>query len=358
MISSVREKIMEKVLVVGAGMTGASIAAFLRQELPKSTKISIWEKSNGIGGRMSTSRASNIRNSTVDLGAQYISASPLYQQKHSGIYSELIQAGLLMAIDVASIEGHSDKQPDTKHYVVPEGISALVKHFVNKADASVGRQHLVTSITTEGTHVAVTTEQGIKELFDAVVLTMPVPQIFQLKGDIAKFIGEKGIKADLQNVSYSSRFAVGLFFPPGTCLDVPWSAKYIYDNPCVRYVSVDNRKRNKDSADVGPSVCIHTSVPWSMENLEKDKDSAAQEILEHVKALLPWLPKPSEVKGHKWRYSQVDKGFPGSPGCVILSDSPPVLLAGDAFSRGVFDGCLDSALATQQLLLGLDKSKI
>ncbi|KAH3867903.1 hypothetical protein DPMN_031040 [Dreissena polymorpha] len=48
-----------------------------------------------------------------------------------------------MAIDVASIEGHSDKQPDTKHYVVPEGISALVKHFVNKAGKNFYDYHYI-----------------------------------------------------------------------------------------------------------------------------------------------------------------------------------------------------------------------
>ena len=66
----------------------------------------------------------------------------------------------------------------------------------NVTDATVGRQHLVTSITTEGIQVAVTTEQGTKESFDAVILTMPVPQILQLKGDIAKLIGMSGGTSD------------------------------------------------------------------------------------------------------------------------------------------------------------------
>ena len=35
----------------------------------------------------------------------------------------------------------------------------------------------------------VTTDKGVSDLFDAVVLTMPVPQILQLQGDIQKMIG-------------------------------------------------------------------------------------------------------------------------------------------------------------------------
>ena len=37
----------DKVLVVGAGMTGAAIACFLRQNIQKSATI--WDKSSGIG---------------------------------------------------------------------------------------------------------------------------------------------------------------------------------------------------------------------------------------------------------------------------------------------------------------------
>lgn len=40
---------MEKVLVIGSGMTGASVAALLRQNLKKTATISMWDKSNGLG---------------------------------------------------------------------------------------------------------------------------------------------------------------------------------------------------------------------------------------------------------------------------------------------------------------------
>jgi renalase len=55
----------------------------------------------------------------------------------------------------------------------------------------------------------------------------------------------KGVRPALQSVSYSARFAVGLFYEPGTKLDIPWSAKYVTDNQCIRYISVDDRKRGK-----------------------------------------------------------------------------------------------------------------
>lgn len=39
--------------------------------------------------------------------------------------------------------------------------------------------------------VKVTNDKGHAELFDGVVITMPVPQMLQLKGDIPKLIGKR-----------------------------------------------------------------------------------------------------------------------------------------------------------------------
>ena len=55
------------------------------------------------------------------------------------------------------------------------------------------------------------TKEGSSGDFDGVVLTMPVPQILQLKGDVRDSIeslksGE--IKSQLEGVSYSSRYAL------------------------------------------------------------------------------------------------------------------------------------------------------
>lgn len=55
---------------------------------------------------------------------------------------------------------------------------------------------------------------------------------------------------------------------------------------------------------------------------------------------------------------QVHKSYPDSPGCVVLSEKPAIILAGDAFTHSNFDGCLDSAISVQQTLTKLVKSKV
>lgn len=57
-----------------------------------------------------------------------------------------------------------------------------------------GKGYLVTDVSMETDKVKVTTDKGHCESFDGVVITMPVPQILQLKGDIARLIGKLEIK--------------------------------------------------------------------------------------------------------------------------------------------------------------------
>ena len=57
---------------------------------------------------------------------------------------------------------------------------------------------------------------------------------------------------------------------------------------------------------MGTSVCVHTSVPFSLNHLEEDKETVGpQYIMPRVREILPELPEPTSVKNHKWRYSQV-----------------------------------------------------
>ena len=71
-----------KVLIIGAGTTGSLIACLLKRSFKERISIEVWDKSRGIGGRMSTARVHGKSTLTAELGAQYISAARDYQVKH------------------------------------------------------------------------------------------------------------------------------------------------------------------------------------------------------------------------------------------------------------------------------------
>ncbi|CAN0162055.1 unnamed protein product [Bubo scandiacus] len=331
---------MARVLVVGAGLTGSACAALLRGAALG--HIAVWDKARGAGGRMSTSGSARDAARTADLGAQYVTLEPERAGPRRSFYEELLSHGILKPL-TAPIEGLVVKEGSC-NYMAPQGMSSVVKYYLKQSGADVFYEQHVTHICLQDGKWEVSRKMGLPEQFDIVILTMPVPQILQLQGDIVNIINESQ-KQQLESASYSSRYALVLFYEAGTQIDVPWAAQYITDNPCIRFISIDNKKRNIESSEIGPSVVVHTTVTFGSEHLDSDPAEVQQLILSHLERIVPSLPKPASIKCHKWRYSQVTKAVPNCPGQMILHTQPLLICGGDGFTHSNFDGCIDSAMS-------------
>ncbi|XP_058044249.1 renalase isoform X3 [Ahaetulla prasina] len=282
---------MARILIVGAGPTGSLCAALLRAEFPQRLlRVVVWDKAQGAGGRMSTSRSTRDPKCTADLGAQYITRTPDYAKAHQSFYEDLLSHGVLKPL-TAPVKGMVVKE-GVDNFVTPQGSSSIVKHYLNKAaDTDVFYNHHVTQICLKDGKWEVGTSTGSSDCFDTVILTMPVPQILQLQGDIAT-----------------------------------------------------------KSPDTAPSVVVHTTVSFGTEYLEWDKEKVQQLIINELKTIMPHLPEPASIKCQKWRYSQVTGAFSGSPGQITLHAKPFLICGGDGFVHSNLDGCIDSAISVVKAL--------
>uniref|UniRef100_A0A4W4FBS4 Amine oxidase domain-containing protein n=1 Tax=Electrophorus electricus TaxID=8005 RepID=A0A4W4FBS4_ELEEL len=327
---------MSRVLIVGAGLTGSICAYLLHRGLFSKVRVSVWDKSRDSGGRMATSQNPSNTSCTVDLGAQYLTATPYYAKVHKSI---------------PVFKGLISNEEGSVNYVTPSGVSSIVKHYLKEsAGAHVLFGHHVTHVCCKGSGWEVHQKGGSPEQFDVVVLTMPVPQILQLQGDISSLM-EEAERQMLEDVSYSSRYALGLFYKAGVRISVPWAAKYVSDNPCIRYVAIDDKKRNLEvSEECGPSLVVHTTVPFGVQHIEETAEDVKSIILQELKNVMPDLPEPESTSCQKWRYSQVTRSVPERPGQVTLSSRPLLVCGGDGFTRSDFDGCVGSALKVFDVL--------
>ncbi|XP_004607555.2 renalase isoform X2 [Sorex araneus] len=332
---------MARVLIVGAGLTGSLCAALLRRESACPLHLAVWDKAGDSGGRMATAGNPHNPQSTVDLGAQYITCTSHYAKKHQSFYDELLSHGILKPL-TSPIEGMVIKDGDC-NFVAPQGVSSIVKHYLKESGAEIYFSYCVTQINLRNGKWEVSKETGPSEQFDAVVLTIPVPQILQLQGDIANLISECQ-RQQLESVSYSSRYALGLFYETGTKIDVPWAGQYITSNPCIRFISIDNKKRNIEASKIGPSLLIHTTVPFGLQHLDHSIEHVQELIFQQLKNILPGLPQPVAIKCQKWRHSQVTNAVSNCPGQMILHLKPFLVCGGDGFTQSNFDGCIASAL--------------
>lgn len=331
---------MWRVLIVGAGLTGSLCACLLRRALQNHVHIQVWDKARGTGGRMTTRRIADCVG--ADIGAQYITATEFYRKKHHSLYEELISAGVLVPM-TCSVEGLQQKD-NSHNFVSPNGTGHIVKHFLQQSEAEVQLLRHVTSVSRRGAFWEVEFSEGQSETFDAVVLTMPVPQILQLPGDVPNCLSEQQ-GALLSQVQYSSRFALVVSFSKDSALNLDYGLKYITDSQIIRYLSVEHQKRGTELSDLGPSLVVHTSVPFGLKYLESHPDKVQPIIMEELQRLLPQLPQPISIKTHKWRFSQVLTSVPDCPGHMTVLDQPLLVLGGDAFTHSNFDGCVESALS-------------
>ncbi|XP_010994573.2 renalase [Camelus dromedarius] len=338
---------MERVLIVGAGLTGSLCAALLRKEASRPLHLAVWDKAGDSGGRMTTAGSPYNPQSTVDLGAQYITCTSHYAKKHQSFYDELLARGILKPL-ISCIEGMVIKDGDC-NFVAPQGVSSIVNHYLKESGAEICFRQHVTQINLRNDKWEVSKETGSPEQFEIVVLTMPVPQILQLQGDIANLISESQ-RQQLESVSYSSRYALGLFYEAGTKIDVPWAGQYITSNPCIRFISIDNKKRNIESSEIGPSLVIHTTVPFGVAHLEQSIEDVQKLIFQQLENILPGLPQPVATKCQKWRHSQVTKAAANYPGQMTLHHKPFLVCGGDGFTQSNFDGCITSALRVLEAL--------
>ncbi|KAG0712540.1 Renalase [Chionoecetes opilio] len=335
---------MTRVLLVGGGLTSALTGALLRRELPHA-QLFLWDKARGAGGRMATSRSPHDPNCIVDLGAQYISATPEYASLHKAYYDELLGAGVLTPL-TSQVEGMRTTQEGTTHYVTPKGSSSIVKHFIQEGGLSPKFEQHVRSIERQDGGWSVRTQGGEAATFDVVVMTMPVPQVLGLGGTVKELIDQDDkLLSDLKSVEYSSRYALGLFFEEGAQVSLGEggaAARYISSDPIARFIALDNKKRGSG----GPSVVLHTSIPFGKANVEKTPDQVKPVLLECIKDMYPHWPEAKAVKCQKWRFSQVTSAFPGLPGSVTLAEG--LVVGGDGFTHSNMDGCIESAKAVAE----------
>ncbi|XP_063244927.1 LOW QUALITY PROTEIN: renalase-like [Bacillus rossius redtenbacheri] len=328
-----------KVLLVGTGLTSSLIGNFIRKQCQKPLLLITWDKARGTGGRMSTSRHPS-GSGEVDLGAQYITCLPENKSRHFEVYKTLLDNHVIEPLS-ARVVGLRFPE-GTEHYVAPKGMSSVVKHLLKDVFDEINFNRRVVSLLKVNGQWLVECEAGQQELFDIVIITIPVPQILQLSGTVNENITQNiNLGIALKSVKFSSRYALGLFYAENITINEQWDVKYIYDDSIFRYAAVDNMKRNQP--DRPTTAVLHTSVQYGEENVERNIGDVQCELMQHFKTVFPHWPVPETVKCHKWRYSQVVTPYLGTPGFVTIEEEPLLLAGGDSFTKSTFDGCIESA---------------
>lgn len=359
-----------EVLIVGAGLTGSLIASAISKAC-NTSKLTVWEKAGWVGGRTLTYRhpTSQLH---VDMGAQYISRSTTppspnckYTRLKDNLYEELLSSGVLVPF-CGAIDGVNEDLTIAKsiqNYVAPKGFSSIVEHFLAQSRADLFLGYHLSEVSFRANNLHSTPYKSNCKCtrdksgqFDIVILTMPTPELLEIKGDLFK---NKELQSSLSSVSYAPRYALGLFYKENIPI-TKWSSKYFEadcDDPSgavIRYASWGTGMKGcEDGSRAGCTLLLHSGVEFATRHQETDGDRVTREMMIKLEKLLPGLPLPSQSHLVNWKYARANRVpiYHDTPGCLVLSLDPMVVATGDGLCDSNFESCVKAAMVTVERVM-------
>ncbi len=313
-----------KVAVVGAGLAGLSCARHLQQA---GWRVVLFDKSRGLGGRMSTRRGPDWQ---CDHGAQYFTArDPAFQAE----VQRWCDAGVASPWEMRIAPRAGVSEP--LRYVGVPRMSAPARWL--SADLAVHCGHTLKALALDsaGWRLAFAEETAVSEVFDHVVLAMPAPQAAALLAEVAPTMAALAAGAKMQG-------CWALMLQYHKPLALPFDAAFIAHAP-LSWVARDRAKPGRSGLE---SWLLHAAPDWSEQHLDQPAEWVAEHMMAAFLAIGGELP--DQWSAHRWRYAHTVAAT--EDGCAWSADLQ-LGVCGDWLAGGRVEGAWLSgrALALRML---------
>jgi renalase len=283
----------------------------------------------GVGGRLASRR---IGSATFDHGAQFITART---SRFAALLDEWKGLGLVT-------EWYRGTNAEHIHWRGVPSMTAVPKHLARSLHV---RLEMKMSVLKQvGSHWQANFENGETITANAVLLTAPVPQSLALL-DAGGVALEASMREQLEAVEYEPCMAVMATLNGES--NIPQPGFLRFDAGPIAWIA-DNHAKGISAVS---AVTIHAASAFSLEHWEDDRQKMGQRLLELA---APWLgSEVAEFQVHAWRYAR-PKQEQEHP-YLILNQSPPLLIAGDAFGGPRVEGAALSGWAAAEALKELQR---
>ncbi|OED38828.1 hypothetical protein AB834_00550 [PVC group bacterium (ex Bugula neritina AB1)] len=283
---------MKKIAIIGAGISGLSLAHLLKDH----AEMTFFEKSRGVSGRMSTRYAEPY---FFDHGAQYFTVRT---QTFQSFIEPLIERGLIRSW--------------TPRYVKFDGEKIVeFTKWTNKFPHYVGvpRMNQIVQYLSEGFNIF--THTKIKDLkrndkwqllndkgklyddFDWVISTIPSPQAVDLFPKFFKYY------VDIKKIKMRPCFSVMLGFKNSVSLG--FEAAHLI-NSDLSWIAVNSHKPGRNN---NYTLLIHSSHEYAEKYLESDREDVLNHLLNISSRITKYDMHLAEHKAlHAWHYANSETG--------------------------------------------------
>lgn len=291
-MTSILPRMKEKhIAIIGAGLAGLSCGTALAKA---GAKVSVFEKSRGPAGRMSTRKGENWQ---CDHGARYFTArDPAFEVQ----LGEWLECGVAepWTTPIGVYENQEWRASGSKdiRYVGTPWMTSPAQSLAQSL--AVETNHTVNQVAQHEDQWAIhTAEHGLLECRpDWLVLATPAPQAMQLTQGIYPEIIALNQQAKTQGC-----WTMMLRFEQA--ISMPFEAAFINDG-ILSWVARNNAKPQRTGSEVW---VIHGQAQWSQDHIDDDPLLIAPQMIEAFIALGGEAPIDYSI--HRWRYASSDVQF-------------------------------------------------
>lgn len=279
-----------KIAIIGAGLSGLILA----NDLNKNHDVTVFEKSRGVSGRMTTRRSDDYR---FDHGAQFFTARC---DDFKAFLKPYIDQNIVSPWDpeITTIENGeiiNKRKWSDPHFVSAPAMNTLCKELAQNIDIQLNTR--ITALNYNDNHWTLQAEEKqIQTQYDTVLITAPSHQAFELLPDYIAF------KNDINNVKMMGCFATmaGLAEP----IKTPWHVASFKNSLLSLAVANSHKPGRNQNAQ---SILIHTHNNWAEQHIEQEANDVQKIILkEFYNQTGVTLDHAEYLTTHKWRYANTE----------------------------------------------------
>lgn len=318
--------------VIGAGIAGLTAS---RKLALAGHEVVIFDKSNGMGGRMATRYAGEQLDIKTDHGAPCFTAR---SDEFRHFVDELSEKGIAEVwadhfpyyTGEMTLEKHPDI-PVEPHYFAPGGMNQIGRYLSRWVDVKLntkvnGFTYLGAATQKKRNWMINFADFSVMEV-DAVIVATPAPQAYGLIENAQDETPFKRIISDIDTISYEPCYS--LIVNLGSQPAPEWKAIRC-NHKSVRWIGNEASKRRNNGNTV---IVVQSSAAFASGYIKSNESEVTRALLKAVNEITGIESgKPVWSQLHFWKYRNPRNAMPGY--FVELQDhAAPAALIGDYFGE-------------------------
>ncbi len=289
-------KRLPRIAVVGAGMAGLTAARTLADH---GIDVTVFDKSRGLGGRMSTRRATDESTNSLakplrfDHGAQYFTARDgrFSRLVNSWIHDGIVQPWMGKIVRLSNQGKILEQKGGTPRYVAVPGMNALAKHLATDLTLQLGTP--IVRMRRIANRWEVENAEGQKHgPFDIVLVSCPPVQTSKL------IDGHTDLVQQVNQVQMLPCWA--MMVADESLAGISYDGAFV-DEHLISWIAHNSGKPGRPST---PAWVVHASSTWSQEHIEDDPGVVQSEMKCAFETLVgKTISTPKYLNVHRWMHA-------------------------------------------------------